>query len=471
MKKIILISISICKICLIYAMSPGVSWVKAIGGKGNERANGITSDAEGNIIVVGRFQSTSMTADDITLTKNTADRNDFADLFILKLNRDGKALWAVTAGDLGDDHALSCTTDAKGNIYVVGYFESRTLSFGKIVLQNHNFTIGKDSVRYNSDMWLAKFSPEGICLWAKNAGGLDGNGQYSTITLDRQSSIVISGIAGGEMNFENGIKLSRESMGMYLAKYTNDGNLLWALSPKGKGEAQGVSCDPEGNIYMGGYFTGTIYFDGLKLQSSAEKNGDAFVTKYSPMGQALWARKMGGEKGEIASCETDVFGNVYLAGIFFSDTIITETDTLINKGSINHFIAKYNNDGKMLWAKSAGGNNGGGPATATREFYIDEKGNAYCTGSNWSAFTFAEKTVASVAGSEDIFVLKYNKDGQELWGLDYGGAGRNAGRGISMDQNGHLLLTGSFDEKQLKIENHTLSNAGDSDIFIVKFIE
>lgn len=469
MKKTFLNCLLVIFIHQLFAKTPEVEWTKSIGGNGNERANAIATDPDGNSIVVGRFQSQSITSDGQTLIKSTTDHADFADLFILKLNPQGKVVWALTAGDFGDDHALSCQTDPKGNIYVVGYFESKKLSFGNIVLYNHNFTAGKDSVRYNSDMWLAKFSPEGKCLWARNAGGLDGNGQYSTIALDRQNNIVISGIAGAEMNFDNGIKISRETMGMYVAKYTNDGNLLWVKSPKGKGEAQGVGTDPEGNVFIGGYFTGNISFDEINLTSATEKNGDAFVCKYSPDGAALWARKLGGDKGEIASCETDAYGHVYLSGLFFSKTIITETDTLINKGAINHFIAKYNKDGKLLWAKSAGGNNGDGPATATREFYIDARGNAYCTGSNWSTFTFAGDTLRSVSGSEDIFILKYDKDGKEIWGMDYGGAGRNAGRGICTDKNGHLFVTGSFDEKQLKIENQTLVNAGDADVFIIKF--
>jgi|688.fasta_scaffold19901_2 hypothetical protein len=471
MKRYLLFLLVCYSSSLLKAQTPTVEWVKAFGGIGNERPNGVTTDTAGNIIVVGRFQSSSITLDSITLTKSAADHPDMSDLFMIKLDKKGNALWAITAGNLGDDHALSCVTDQKGNIYVVGYFESKMLSFGRETLHNNNFTIGKDSVRYNSDMWLAKFSPDGTCIWARNAGGLDGNGQYSTITLDRSNHVIISGIAGGEMNFGKGTKLIQESTGIYVAKYSNDGDLLWVKSPNGKGEAQGVGTDPEGNIFIGGYFNSTISFGPIALQSHSEKNSDAFVAKYAPDGNILWARSIGGDNGEIASCEADPFGNVYLSGLYFSKTIYTETDTLKNNGSINHFIAKYNKDGQLLWARSAGGNNGEEPGTATREFYVDHDGNAFCTGSNWSAFSFAGQSIRSVSGSEDMVLLKYDKDGKEIWALDYGGTGRNAGRGISTDANGFIYLTGSFEEKHLKIENHTLMNAGSSDIVIIKFKE
>jgi hypothetical protein len=461
----------ICFSLFVQAQKPRVEWVKSIGGKGNDRANTITADREGNSIVAGRFQSPTIRIDNLLLTKSISDSAGLSDIFILKLDKKGKTLWAVTAGGFGDDHALSCVTDKKGNIYVVGYFESQTLSFGNISLKNNNFTAGKDSIRYNSDMWVAKFTPQGKCVWAKNAGGLDGNGQYSTITLDNQNNVVISGIAGGEMNFGNGTKLTRATTGMYVAKYTNDGKLIWAKSPDGKGEAQGVSTDEAGNIFIAGYFTSTIFFDDIVLTSFSDKSPDAFVAKYSPSGHAIWARNFGGDNTEIASCETDPKGSTYLAGLFSSKTIATGVDTLKNNGSVNHFIARYDETGKLLWAKSAGGNNGDAPGTATREFHVDDKGNAFCTGSNWSEFTFAGQKIKPVANSEDIVLLKYDKDGKEVWGVDYGGAGRNAGRGVCTDQEGNIFLTGSFDEKQLKMEGLILLNQGQSDIFIAKFSE
>lgn len=471
MKKIILLLSVIFVLNTLNAQPPKVQWAKAIGGTGNDRSNSIVTDSKGNIVLVGRFQSKAMLVDHITLKKSSADMDAAADVFIIKLDKNGKALWALSSGSYGDDHALSCTTDKDGNIYVVGWFESDTLRFDDVILKNNNFTAGKDSVRYNSDLWLAKFSPLGKCIWARNAGGLDGNGQYSTVTLDKYNNVIISGIAGAEMNFGNGVKLSRETPGMFVAKYTNDGQLLWVKSPLGTGEAQGVSTDTDGNIFIGGYFVSTISFDDVSLKSCTEKKGDAFVAKYSPSGKAIWARNFGGENGEIASCESDRFGNVYLSGLFFSRFIAAGSDTLKNNGSINHFIAKYDKEGKLLWAKSAGGNNGQAPATASREFFVDQKGNAFCTGSNWSEFTFASQTIKTVSGSEDIFLLKYDKDGNEVWGVDYGGSGRNAGRGVATDKKGNIFLCGSFDEQQLKIDSKTLVNSGESDIFIVKFCE
>jgi hypothetical protein len=468
MKPSVLTFIAICAAALTQAQTPKPEWAKAIGGSGNDRANSISADNKGNIIVAGRFQSNTISLDHLTLTKSPQDAEAASDIFIIKLDKNGKALWGITAGGFGDDHALSCTTDKKGNIYVVGYFESETLAFGDIVLKNNNFTAGKEGVRYNSDMWVAKFNPEGKCLWARNAGGLDGNGHYSKIALDKEYNVIVGGIAGGEMHFGNGVSLIAEIIGMYIAKYGNDGELLWIGSAQ-PGECQGVGVDNENNPITGGYFSEYTTFGDIPLTSIG--NTDAYLVKYNPNGEVMWARRFGGEGGEIASCGADPYGNVYLGGLYFSPTIETETDTLINKGSINSFLAKYDKDGQLLWARSVGGNNGDGPATATREFHVDRMGNAYCTGSNWSDFEFAGSPIRNVAGSEDILLLKYDRDGNEIWGVDYGGAGRNAGRGIATDAKGGIYLTGSFEEPELKIGHLTLTNSGSSDIFIIKFTE
>ena len=92
MKIKLLVLITFCLSKFTYSQTPKVEWTKAIGGTGNERTNSIETDNEGNIILVGRFQSPTIRVDDITLTKNTGDNADVADIFIIKLDKNGKAI-------------------------------------------------------------------------------------------------------------------------------------------------------------------------------------------------------------------------------------------------------------------------------------------------------------------------------------------------------------------------------------------
>lgn len=445
----------------LHAQQPKVEWAKSIGGAGNERANSVQTDSKENIILVGRFQSSTIELGGVTLTKNTEDNDDVADIFIIKLEKDGNPLWAIAAGEKGDDHAIGCITDQDDNIYVVGWFESKNLKFGSISLRSKSSK--------GSDMFVAKFSPSGECLWARNAGGEKSSGDYSSIALDRQNNVIVSGIYDSLMNFEDGIKLTTEKRTMYVAKYNSDGKVLWAKNAVGGGEGQGVGTDEEGNIYVGGLFiTSTFIFDEIVIQNTGVKTNDVFVVKYSPNGTAIWAKNFGGKGYDIGSGAADSKGNVYAAGIFFSDTIKADHAQLVNKSeSGNVFVVKYDTDGKLRWAKSTGGQKGIG----ARKFYVAQNGDVFVTGSNYSDFNFGKSSVKNVAGSEDIFVLKYDADGKEKWAMNFGGEGRNAGRSVITDKKGNIYLTGSFDEHALKIDNHTLTNEGDSDIFLVKFYE
>ena len=83
-----------------------------------------------------------------------------------------------------------------------GWFESKILKFGNVTLTN--------KTDKGSDMYVAKFSPKGECIWAKNAGGEGKSGNYSTIVLDNENNVFIGGIVRFVMDFGNGIKLTSE---------------------------------------------------------------------------------------------------------------------------------------------------------------------------------------------------------------------------------------------------------------------
>ncbi len=461
MKKLGLIVLFLFPIALIYAQFPNIEWAKRIGGAGNDRANSISIDTEGNIILVGRFQSTTIKDEGILLVKNSEDNADVADIFIIKLDKDGKAIWAISAGSKGDDHATSCIIDGNNNIYITGWFESKLLTLGKITLTNKSTN--------GADMFIAKLSPAGECLWATNAGGEKSCGDYGTITLDKENNIIVSGIFDSVMDWGNNIRLSTTQRTMYVAKYNQAGKILWARNSIGGAEGQGVGTDSIGNIYVGGhFFSPSLRLGNILLENTGQGTNDAFVAKYSPNGKVLWAKGFGGKGVEIGTCKSDNRGNVYLCGISLSDSIKVGNSTLICSGSKgNIFIVKYDMNGRLQWAKRAGGPQG----TGARKFYVSDKGDAFVTGSNFSDFTFGESVVKNPLGSEDIFILKYDPWGNEMWAMDFGGAGRNAGRDVSSDKNGNIFLTGSFDEQALHIHNITLSNAGSSDIFILKFSE
>lgn len=214
-----------------------------------------------------------------------------------------------------------------------------------------------------------------------------------------------------------------------------------------------------------------ILFDNDTLKKNAEKSNRIFVVKYSSTGKLIWANSYG---GTVATSRVDGEGNIFLIGMY-SDSVLSIGNIILhNNGEGNLLIAKLNSEGKVLWAKSAGGKSFAG----VRNFCIDSKGNAIITGTfNSPIWTLGNTTLTKDTTSltskkenrtEDMFIASYSKNGEVLWAKCAGGKGRNAGRSCVADKKGNIYWTGSFDVNKLVIGSLTLTNSGDSDIFIIK---
>src|SRR6185503_13565738 len=87
----------------------------------------------------------------------------------------------------------------------------------------------------------------------------------------------------------------------------------------------------------------------------------SFVFSLQAFSQApnwLWAKSAGGISSDYSNAIcTDANGNVYITGTFQGSIITFGTYDLHNvgTGALDIFIAKYDANGNVLWAKSGGG--------------------------------------------------------------------------------------------------------------------
>jgi len=118
-----------------------------------------------------------------------------------------------------------------------------------------------------------------------------------------------------------------------------------------------------------------------------------------------------------------------------------------------------------VWAKRAGGSS----YDYGYCIHTDPGGNIYVAGAFSSgSITFGSNTFNNY-GQDDIFVVKYDPSGNVLWARHAGGSSVDDANGITTDLNGNVYVTGYFLSSTITFGSTTLTNAGSSDLFVVKY--
>ncbi|MBL4656678.1 MAG: hypothetical protein JKX73_01670, partial [Flavobacteriales bacterium] len=217
-------------------------------------------------------------------------------------------------------------------------------------------------------------------------------------------------------------------------------------------ESQGIVIDSSGNAIITGNFYDTVDFDpGPGLANLASKAYyDVFVAKYDPSGNYVWAIGIESVWDVYAlGIAIDDSDNIFITG-WFNDSADFDPGPgvamLIGNGSEDMYIAKYDSNGNYLWAIGIGG------VDYDEGFAIDcdGQGNVCITGFFETLVDFDPDTgvanIASLSGT-DIFVAKYDGNGNYLWAHGFGevGGGSHIGLDIHVDNSDNIIATGQFD--------------------------
>ena len=236
--------------------------------------------------------------------------------------------------------------------------------------------------------------------------------------------------------------------------------------------SQVVRTDANQNVYIAGGFEGpSMTLDSITLTNSAIGTRDIFIAKYDQTGKIIWAKRAGGVLSEyFASMHVDINGDIYITGGFASPTIEFGTTTLTNLGKSDVFVAKYDSNGNVLWAKGYGGE---GYDTG-ENISTDNAGNVLLTGYYAGpSISFDSISLECDTVHCDVFIVKCDASGNVLWAQKGNGADADFGKGIAADSNGNIFVTGYFYSPSITFGNTTLSNTGSSMItsnaFVLKY--
>jgi hypothetical protein len=396
-------------------------------------------------------------------------------LFVAKYSPGGTVLWAknasVTSWNVTHQGSMSpVAVDNAGNVYVAGAYEDNAI-FGADTLLNF------DSSGTSFDIFLTKYDANGNFLWAKRFGNKDNWDFAMAVAADASGNVLLTGFfASDTLNFDS-TYITNNSPGscdIFLAKFDANGNVLWAKSAGGTDNDQvwSVAVDASGNSFITGFFDSQNIIFGSSTIINTEPGNDAvFIAKYDANGNPLWAKSAGTGGDDGYSVAVDASGNAYVGGSFFSTKIAFGSITLSNEGAGDIFIAKYDANGNVLWAKRSGGNSDDRALSVA----ADASGNVYATGYFDSpSITFdAFVLTNAIPDYDNMFFVKYNSSGNVLWAKKVGGthAGDDCdGASVAVTNNsGDVYLAGYYDAVLLDFDTISVTNTVGSDkLFLAK---
>jgi hypothetical protein len=311
----------------------------------------VSADAAGNAYITGWFEN------GVTFGSHTLNTNSIGAYFV-KYSSAGNVLWAqqsITASTACMAQGISTASDAAGNSFFAGIFQD-TVSFGAFTLREYSpsyyYMLGY------GDAFLVKYGPAGNVIWAKQANLLNINSiiiMGSTAT-DAKGNLYEAGEFYDTVSFGT-FTLTGNSGNAYLTKYSPNGNVIWARQTISASAASGASgtltTDAAGNSYETGVFGDTVSFGAFTLINPTALS-DVFIAKYDSGGNVLWAKQgllaSSASMAQGISVAVDGQGNSYIGGIF-QDTLYLGAFTLISNTPASNFIAKYDHNGNVIWAK------------------------------------------------------------------------------------------------------------------------
>ena len=464
-----------------YDASGNYIWSKGMGGASNDQGYSLALDGSGNVFVTGFFYGTA-DFDPGSSTVNLVSGGN-VDVFVAKYNASGSYVWAKPIGAAGNDYGTSLVLDGS-NVVVTGYF-SGTVDFDPSSTATANLTSAG-----SNDMFVAKYDASGNYLWAKGMGGTD-NDQGLSLALNGSDNVLVTGKFSGTADFDpsagtaNLVAGTGTNSNGFISSYTiasgtyNSALLLGGYTLATSVRSNAIVKDGKGNIYLTGYFSGTVDFDPSSTATAnmtSAGNDDIFIAKYDASGNYVWAKGMGGTGTDNGnSLALDNSGNVFVTGSFNSTADFdpsSNTANLVSAGYINVFFAKFDASGNYVWAKRIGGT----LLDFGNSLTLDGSGNVYVTGLFYGTADFdpgSSTANLESAGGYDIFVSKYDASGNYIWAKGMGGTGEDKGNSLALDGSDNVFVTGIFngtaDFDPSSTATANLESAGSDDIFVAKY--
>lgn len=419
-------------------------WANGIGSPNSAtHVQHLRSYPDSQALVCGSYGGASLALGDQLLTNQGQD-----DGFVALVDGNGDYAWAATFGGSNNEDVVDAAANESGAFVVIGNFRSVFLSIGDTTLANSG----------ESDAFIVRYHPDRSIAWVRNIGGTEIE-EVVSVKLDQEGNTFVSGQV---IN-----KFTLTTIHVFLRKYATTGSLIWERT----GAAQGgtpkytsMAMDQEENIYLSGGMFGHLTFGGTTLSST--EGYSAFIVTYDQAGDFLDhlltntyynVNELQWHDNSLYACAERTAWNIGW-GWPLSDSKV--------------HVAKFNSGLDTLWTRQFGGETPSQSLDIATALSIDPVGNIYVTGSYFSdTLFFANDTLPNLYHINyyypQIFVVKYNANGDEVWGRSLGGIHTDRATSIHASGNDRFYLAGDFESDPITFGPYELNNTSTLESFYV----
>ena len=420
-------------------------WSKVFPAQNDQLGTSVAVDSAGNVVIAGIFQDTVNFGGGALVS---AGAND---IFVAKFSPSGQLLWSQRFGGPTNEgeRGVRVGLDGAGNVLLTGMFETGS-----------DFGGGPLVVLSKNEVFILKLDPSGTPLWCKTFGAPSLSTE--SLAVSASGNVAVTGYFGGTVDLAGAVLTSAGSNDIFVAELGPSGAPIWgrAFGDVGADNGASIAFTPAGNVFVTGYFSGTVGFGPVPLTSAGL--GDIFVAKLDLTGTTLWSKRFGDAsfQGDV-TLAVDGLADVFLLGRL-NGTVDFGAGPLTGVTKKDIFLAKLDPSGVPLWSKAFNGTSsliGAGIAA-------DSSGNVVMTGQVSGSVDLGSGPLPA-AGGNDIFVAKLSPTGKTIWSKRFGDAANEEGTSVAVDSSANVLVL-SYGGGTIDFGGGILVSGGGGDPFLTK---